>query len=73
MFRYITGRLLLVVPIILLVVTLVFFAFQLIPGDPARMFAGEDATQERVELVRTELGLDRPVPVQYVSYLGRLV
>lgn len=73
MIRYITGRILLGVPILFLVVTLVFFAFQLIPGDPARMFAGEDATQDRVEQVRSELGLDRPTMVQYVSYLSRLV
>jgi ABC-type dipeptide/oligopeptide/nickel transport system permease component len=55
------------------VVTLVFFAFQLIPGDPAQMYAGEQATKEVLEKVRKDLGLDRPVLVQYVSYLQRLV
>lgn len=72
MLRYIIRRLLLSIPILFLVVTLVFFAFQLIPGDPARMYAGEQAPQEQVELVRKEMGLDRPVLVQYTSYLIRL-
>lgn len=72
MTRYILNRLLLGIPILFLVVTMVFFAFQLIPGDPARMFAGDDAPLERVEQLRTEMGLDRPVLVQYTTYLQRL-
>lgn len=55
-----------------LVVTVVFFVFQLIPGDPARIFAGEEAPQERVDQIRRELGLDQPVLVQYGRYLRRL-
>jgi ABC-type dipeptide/oligopeptide/nickel transport system permease component len=69
---FILRRVLISIPILLLVVTAVFFAFQFIPGDPARMYAGETASLEEVEQVRSELGLDRPVLVQYVSYLGRL-
>jgi ABC-type dipeptide/oligopeptide/nickel transport system permease component len=72
MTRFIIKRLLVSIPILLLVVTLVFFAFQLIPGDPARMYAGEDAPQERVDAVRKEMGLDRPVIVQYTTYMVRL-
>ena len=53
-------------------VTLVFLVFQLIPGDPARMYAGDEVTQAEVDAVRKELGLDRPVMVQYFSYLTRL-
>ena len=49
MIRYIFKRFLISVPILLLVVTLVFLAFQLIPGDPARMYVGVDASQEAVE------------------------
>jgi ABC-type dipeptide/oligopeptide/nickel transport system permease component len=70
---YIVRRVLISIPILFLVVTLVFFAFQLIPGDPAQMYAGEQATKEVLEKVRKDLGLDRPVLVQYVSYLQRLV
>ena len=73
MTRYIIRRLLISIPILFLVVTLVFFVFQLIPGDPARMYAGDEVSQEEVEAVRVELGLDRPVLVQYASYLGNLV
>lgn len=72
MVAYIVRRVLISIPILFLVVTAVFFAFQLIPGDPAQMYAGEQATQEVLEAVRKELGLDRPVLVQYVSYFRRL-
>jgi ABC-type dipeptide/oligopeptide/nickel transport system permease component len=70
---YIARRLVVMVPVLLLVVTLVFFAFQIIPGDPARMFVGPDASQEAVEAVRRELGLDQPILVQYATYMRRLV
>ena len=73
MIRYVIRRVLISIPILFLVITLVFFVFQLIPGDPARMYAGDEVSQEEVEAVRKELGLDRPVYVQYFSYLGRLM
>src|SRR5687767_7257779 len=69
---YVIKRLVLAVPILLLVVTAVFFAFQIIPGDPARLYVGQDASQEVVEHARRELGLDKPVLLQYASYLRRL-
>lgn len=72
MARYAVKRVLFSIPILLLVVTLVFFAFQLIPGDPARMYVGVDASQEVVEQVRHDLGLDQPVMTQYVNYMTRL-
>ena len=72
MVTYMLRRVLISVPILFLVITIVFFAFQLIPGDPALMYAGEQATQETLEKVRAELGLDRPVLIQYGSYLARL-
>ncbi|MBV9170106.1 MAG: ABC transporter permease [Chloroflexi bacterium] len=67
--RFIARRLLASVPVLFLVVTLVFFAFQLIPGDAARMYVGGYATEEAVEAARHELGLDQPVLVQYANYL----
>ncbi|MDQ7858038.1 MAG: ABC transporter permease [Armatimonadota bacterium] len=73
MAAYVARRVLAGVPVLFLVVTAVFFAFQLIPGDPARAFLGPEATPDVVERVRRELGLDRPVIVQYASYLRRLV
>jgi ABC-type dipeptide/oligopeptide/nickel transport system permease component len=69
---YILRRAVYSIPTLLLAVTLVFFAFQLIPGDAARMFAGDQAPVEVVERLRREMGLDRPVWEQYVTYLGRL-
>src|SRR5690554_3555376 len=45
----------------------------LIPGDPARQIAGMDARPEEVERIRDELGLNDPLPVQYVRYLGDLL
>lgn len=50
-----------------------FVAVQLIPGDPARVLTGPEATPETLAEVRRELGLDQPAPVQFVRYLGRLV
>src|SRR5215208_7108012 len=72
MTRYIARRVLVSAPMLLLVVTAVFFAFQVIPGDPARLYVGADSSQEAVERARRDLGLDRPVLVQYASYLERL-
>ena len=69
---YIARRVLASIPILLLVVTAVFFAFQIIPGDPARLLVGTDASLESVERARRDLGLDKPVLVQYANYLGRL-
>ena len=45
----------------------------LIPGDPAKMYAGEQADEETVERIRQELGLDQPVPIQYFRYLSRVL
>lgn len=73
MIRYIIRRLIACIPTILLVVTLVFFAFQLIPGDAAAIFAGEQASAEQIERIRHEMGLDKPVMEQYVIYLNRVI
>ena len=59
--------------LILVGVTVVTFALAfLIPADPVRQIAGRNATPETVESIRHQLGLDRPVPVQYATYLERL-
>lgn len=57
--------------VIVLVVT--FLIVPLIPGDPAVSAAGADASAERVEQVRVELGLDQPLGVQFVDYVGRVL
>ena len=55
--------------LILFGVTLITFCLSfLMPADPVRMIAGRSATQATVESIRTELGLDKPLPVQYLKY-----
>jgi len=73
MLSYLTKRLL-ASGLILLGITLVTFCLSfLIPADPVRMIAGRSATPETVESIRRQLGLDRPLPVQYASYVTKLV
>lgn len=63
----------LLLPVQLLIVSLiVFFLVRQLPGDPTYLYAGPYATQERVEEVRSQLGLDQPVWVQYVRYVERI-
>jgi peptide/nickel transport system permease protein len=72
MATYIIRRALLIIPTALLVVTLVFFIFRLVPGDVARIVAGERATEEEVALIREQMGLNDPIHVQYARYLWGL-
>jgi peptide/nickel transport system permease protein len=51
----------------------VFAVSHIAPGDPARLAAGPDANQEQIERIRKEFGLDRPVPVQYITYVAGLL
>ncbi|MGH7152923.1 MAG: ABC transporter permease [Acetobacteraceae bacterium] len=62
-----------VIPTLFLVSMLVFGLQQLMPGDPARVIAGEDQDPAAIAQIRAELWLDRPVPVQYVHWLGKLM
>ena len=73
MLRYTLRRLLLAIPVMLLVATAVFLLLRLVPGDPAGVILGSDATEERRLELRKQLGLEDPLPVQYVTWLGRLV
>jgi len=73
MLFYVIKRLLFNIPVLLGISFLLFFMLRMIPGDPAQVLAGEVATQEDIELIRHELGLDRPIYVQYAVFLGRLV
>ena len=69
MLQYIVKRLLGLVPTLLIVGIMVFLLVHLLPGDPARLAAGPDATPETVQLVRQDLGLDRPLPQQFVRFV----
>jgi len=68
--QYIVKRLLGLVPTLLIVGIMVFLLVHLLPGDPARLAAGPDATPETVQLVRQDLGLDRPLPQQFVRFVS---
>ena len=73
MLQYIIKRLLGLIPTLLLVGVLMFLFVHLLPGDPARLAAGPEATAETVALVRQDLGLDKPLPEQFVRFaLGAL-
>jgi ABC-type dipeptide/oligopeptide/nickel transport system permease component len=72
MTQYILRRLLQMIPITFGILTLVFSLIHLIPGDPAAQIAGEGARPEDIAAVRQELGLDKPLWQQYVTYLGRV-
>src|SRR2546429_7414708 len=70
MLQYIVKRLLGLIPTLLIVGVLVFMFVHLLPGDPARLAAGPDATPETVALIRQDLGLDKSLPEQFVRFIG---
>ncbi len=72
MLAYTIRRVLLAVPVMLMVATAVFLLLRLTPGDPAGIILGPDATEERRRELRRELGLEDPLPVQYVRWLGKV-
>jgi len=68
--RYVVRRLLLLVPVLLGVSVIIFMVLHLSPGDPAEIMLGSQATQADLERLRAELGLNEPLHVQYVHWLG---
>jgi peptide/nickel transport system permease protein len=68
---YILRRLAHTFPVLLGVATVVFVALRLIPGDPAVAMAGEKASPQQIAQMRESMGLNRPLPIQYVEFLGR--
>ena len=70
MLTFLVRRILLTIPVLLGVATLVFSLIHLIPGDPVQSMLGDGATPESVNELRARLGLDRPLYVQYVSFLN---
>jgi peptide/nickel transport system permease protein len=71
--RHLGLRLLYAVPQLLGILIVSFFLLKLIPGDPAPMMLGPLATQEAVDKLRAEMGLDQPLPLQLLSYLAHLL
>jgi len=72
MIAYILRRMLVSVPILLVVLTLVFLLVRIAPGDPAVAALGDYASQEAVERMRQRMGLNKPLWMQYVDFLGQL-
>ncbi|MDR5700849.1 ABC transporter permease [Agromyces aerolatus] len=71
--QMIVRRVLLMVPILLGVTLVTFLLTQVIPSDPAVALAGDTASDEAIEAIRERLGLDEPIWMQYLNYLGRLL
>ncbi|MFD3248708.1 glutathione ABC transporter permease GsiC [Rahnella aquatilis] len=70
MLNYFLKRLLGLIPTLLIVAVLVFLFVHLLPGDPARLMAGQDADASVVALVRQDLGLDKPLYQQFFTFFG---
>ena len=72
MFRYFLRRLIQTIPTLLGIMVVIFFFIRALPGDPARLYAGEDATAEEVERVKERFGLDKSLPEQFVRYVAEM-
>ncbi len=70
---FVLKRLLLTIPILFLVSIMTFSFIHMIPGDPARVILGQEATPEAYQALRQELGLDKPIAWQYVSWVGKVL
>ncbi|WP_155973384.1 ABC transporter permease [Paenibacillus sp. Leaf72] len=73
MFNYVLKRLLQMIPTLIGVSLLSFIVLQLVPGDPAELVAGLDASPEEVQIIRERLGTDRPLYEQYIDYNWQLL
>jgi len=70
--RFVLRRVLLLMPILIGVSVLIFLIMHLLPGDPARLIAGEDASEEEIEMIRVKYGLDKPLVIQYLIFMENL-
>src|SRR5947207_516084 len=73
MIVYVLRRLLLLIPVLIGVSVVSFALLQHVPGDPALILAGEEATEEVLARIRQECGLNRPLPIQFLAYLRHAV
>ncbi|HEX2890218.1 MAG TPA: ABC transporter permease, partial [Vineibacter terrae] len=71
--RQILHRLLISIPALVGVLFLCFCLLQVVPADPAMIIAGPEAKAETIAAIRLELGLDRPIPLQFIDYIGRVL
>ncbi len=73
MLRYILGRILMLIPVLFGVTLVSFSLLHMVPGDPAEVLAGLEANKEQVDRIRREHGLDQPLVVQYIRFVGNAV
>lgn len=73
MASYLLKRLIALIPVLLIVGTIVFFIMRLLPGDPAAMMLGPEATDEEIRLLSTQMGLDRPIPIQFFEWFKKIL
>ncbi|MBI5968728.1 MAG: ABC transporter permease [Deltaproteobacteria bacterium] len=73
MIQYVIRRILISIPILLTVVTLIFLLMRSMPGGPAVAVLGDYASKEAIETLEKEMGLDKPLWVQYLDFLGNLI
>ena len=71
--NYLLRRLAATLPVMAVVAVVVFMLIHLTPGDPAALIAGDLATTDDIDRLRTALGLDQPLPTQFVGWLGRIL
>ena len=68
MLKFVIKRFLSAIPVLIIVLLLVFFLMRVMPGDIAHNIAGEEATEEEIESIKKQLGLDKPITIQFVDY-----
>lgn len=73
MIKFLFQRILLTIPVLLGVTIIVFLLIQLIPGDPAKTILGGEATQEAIEVLREDMGLNEPLYLQYGKWITQLL
>lgn len=70
---YVIKRIMTMVPVLLIVSILVFSLIHMIPGDPAQVILGQDATRASLQALRIQLGLNHPIPIQYLDWLRHVL
>ena len=73
MLAFICQRLLATIPVLAMVAIFVFLMLRLTPGDPAAIIAGDSATTAQIAEIRERLGLNEPIPEQFVTWIGNLL
>jgi peptide/nickel transport system permease protein len=71
--RYLVKRLIALIPVLLIVGSIVFIIMRLLPGNPAAMMLGPEATEEEIKALSTQMGLERPIPYQFVEWFKKVL